>query len=154
MLIGGMEVVSAVGQFINLRRFSMASPAIINDELLSNIPRLELRDLSITGNKLLPTGNGLLDLVQRLPQLDKLSLYPVGCFDNARIELLESTYSQVCQIYRNRNQKLVIYNFDIRCYQENRMKRREPFAGDDRQKFVQFIAVDLLYHDSQNVFWI
>lgn len=84
----------------------------------------------------------MVGLIQNLPCLERLSLHPAPDANCARFELLESTYSRICDTYRDRNQQLVIRNFDIMDEHQKKLNRKEPFAGDDRQNFVKLDFID------------
>lgn len=135
------EFVAALRRFINLTRLTFTTLGHLDDDLLSDIPRIEkLSALSIGGFHTSVTRSGLIDVVRRLPDLEQVSL--VSEFSDNHIELTQSTYLELCDIYRARNQKLVISNFDVSCGRLRMNLRNEPFAGNDQQQNVRYIELN------------
>lgn len=133
-----------ISRFTNLQHLSFVfsiSTYVSSHHLFSGLhcPQ-ELRALSIGGRLLWVTGDGLVELVQNLPNLEQLSLHPLSHHDE-HIHLRESTYLLISEICRARNQKLVIYSFDLTNEELRNRKREEPFAGDDHEVFVRFISL-------------
>lgn len=131
---------AAISRFSNMNRLAFSAESVLADHHLSDIRRLQkLRVLSIEVFRIAITSDGLIDLVRHLPDLEQLclSVYLPG----HSIELKESTYLQLCKIYRDRNKKLVISNFDMLCDDLRGLHAvKEPFAGDDQRNFVQYIT--------------
>lgn len=148
-----MGLKAALPRFTNLNQLSF-NYNDVDDDLLRVLHRLESLHVLSIGAQFYSsiTTNGFVDLVQRLPQLEQLTLHPAPYGNLARIELLESTYLQICKIYRNRKQKLVIYNFDISNKGLKEIKHKKPFAGFvDQHEFVQFIILDVYSTGYNNV---
>lgn len=136
------KLIAALRRFTNLKRFSLRSTDF-DDNLLSEIPRLrKLRVLTIGGLLIDLTSDGLIDMVQRLPDLEQLSL--VHCNSDNCIHLKEATYLRFCEIYRARNKKLVIANCFILWVdiEVDYVGANEPFAGADQRQFVQYMTLD------------
>lgn len=137
---------AVIPRFTNLKHLSIIFnevDIIVDNQLIGNLHCLKrLRDLSIGGTKSF-TSNGLVDLVQNLPELEKLSL--LIDHSNKYMKVMESTYLRICGIYRNRNKKLVIYNSDTRTHlfgweDEGVVKWEwdEPFATLGQRENVRY----------------
>lgn len=122
-----------------------------SDRVIERLPRLEkLQALTMLGPTIAITSDGLVALVSRLPGLEQLQIAPNSSNEmNERIKLTKKTYLRICEIYRDRDQKLVIRNYDD-CVDEDDeedlddIPTIEPFAGEN-QELVQFIAHQCLY---------
>lgn len=137
----GMDLVTVLLSFSNMKRLSIPiNGAIIYDDLLSGFHRMgELRVLSI-GGRMSITDDGLVDLVQRLPHLEQLSLHP-DCY-NKYMQLRKSTYLRVYEICQTRTQKLMICNYDATSGTNGDPGKDfdEPFAECKHHETVQFVS--------------
>lgn len=150
------QLIAALPRLINLKRLSISfcrdedtdgDDDTVNDDLLSDIHRLTgLHALSIeaNGRSLTITTDGFVNLVQNLPHLERLSIITQS--RTKYMQLKEATFFQVCEIYRNRNQKLVIRNYDETCdhYKYSSNKIVEPFA--EVKETVRFMAASSLWN--------
>lgn len=148
-----MQLITACLRFPNLKYLSCASvgkPKGIGEHMFREFRRLKkLCVLSLgLGDQTSFASDDLIDLVTNLPQLVQLSLcshrWILGTYSSHNIQLKESTFLRICEIYQRRNQKLVIYNFDNKDDEQWKKTRSEPFAGAGQQEFVQYIAVEHL----------
>lgn len=143
MLLGciadGGELLTALLRFTNLAQLSFTLDGV-DDGALRDLQRQnKLRVLSIGGTVSVSiTSDGLVDLVRNLPDLERLSLH-LDCSHHC-IQLQESTYLRIRNIYETRNQKLVIYNFDTSEDDLVKVEREEPFAKHNQKKFVRYIS--------------
>lgn len=137
------ELMATLLRFTNLKRLSFKSLEM-DDDLSTCLHRARsLRVLSIGGPRLFITitSGGLVDLVQNLPNLEQLSLHPL--FNGTQHpKFSETTYLRICEIYRKRNKKLSMFDFDTTDVWLKKLNRKEPFAGFDQQEFVQFVTLD------------
>lgn len=134
---------NAVTRFTNLKQLSISFSFLdeLNDGDLSFLHRLDkLRVLTLTGRKYI-TGDGLVNLVRHLPDLELLCLHLVDTVPRT-ITLKETTFARICEIYRTRKQKMEIYNCDISDELYKNYPHEEPFAEDNQQESVRFIFVD------------
>lgn len=135
----------AVLRYTNLKAFSFTSTDDINDDLLNVLCHLtELRVLSV-GGFLDVTTDGLVNLIRHLPQLEQLSLH---CdYYSEYVQLKESTYLRIYEIFHARNKKLVIFNFDTSREALKEVRRKELFAEASQREVVRFITLDNTYFD-------
>lgn len=135
----GKALLTVLLRFNNLKQLAFYSKNDIDDDVLSYLHRLEkLRVLSFGGDQLVLTSNGLMELMRQLPELERYSLFAYYDY----MELLESTYLQICEICRGRNQKLMIYNFDLINGNYSKLKRVEPFAASNHREFARYFTID------------
>jgi len=114
----------------------------------------QLRILSIKAFMSI-TSDGLVGLVHNLTHLEQLNLVPASDWsDIQHIQLRKSTYLRICEIYRNRNRKLEIRNYDMlsEIFQSSVWGLEEPYAEHNQQEFVQFISVEPMIYDSPTSF--
>lgn len=137
-----IRVMNGLVRFTNLKDLSFRFDKGLNDDLPAYSHRLQkLRFLTIRAS-LFNTGDGLVNLVHHLPHLERLSLHTA--LSGKRVLLQTSTYSRFCGIYRSRNQKFVIYNFD-RSKEFNKQgerKQYQPFGVENQHGNVQFISME------------
>lgn len=144
------EHLPSLVRFTNLKDLLVSFQDAIDDELLARLRCLnQLRVLTICGFFGSITSDALLKLVESLPHLEQLNLRGNHHFYGKRqwVELLGSTYLLICQIYRHRNQKLVIRNFDLR----DEYYTKQPFARWNKSEFVQHFVVS---HGNDNYEYI
>lgn len=144
------ELIPLVRRFTNLKQFSFTTNDDVGDDMLNELRCLkELRVLSVGGD-LLISSDCLVDLVQELPQLEQLTLHPDQHLDC--IQLQKATFLRICEIYRTRNKKLMISNFDGSDEELRKKKRKELlFAGNDQREFVRFITLKMYYNNYETV---
>lgn len=146
--IDGFEVVASN---MMLKVLWLATDHIdLSDSAILRLPRLEkLQSLTMVGPTISMTNDGLVALVRRLPALEQLQIAPNSSNEGyERIKLRKQTYFRICEIYRDRNHKLVIRNYDASLYEDDdqdEIRTIEPFAGENQQELVQFIAIQRLY---------
>lgn len=142
-IISGTRFMNALIRFTNLKELSFKFDTDFNDDCLAHLRRLDkLHSLTIRAS-LSITGNGLVGLVHRLPQLKRLAFHTA--LSRKRVMLQASTYSRICDIYRGRNQNLVITNFDKSKdfkKQGERQQQQQLFGEGIQQEFVQFISME------------
>lgn len=139
----GEQLMNTLERFPNLKYLSIKVFGYFTDDLIPRFQHLQkLRVLSISWFQPGISSDGLINLVRQLPDLEQLALHRPTSRDNRRLELMESTYLRICEIYQNRNQKLVIYNFDASEDKFKKVKRKQPFAECNQQRYVQYIALD------------
>lgn len=133
VFVDGMPLMNAVSRLTNLKGLSISFYAYATGDfdvnLLTCLHRLvNLRALAIDGLAFLTT-ESLIDLVQHLPHLELLWVY--------RTRVGKSTLSRLCEIYRTRSQKLVIYNNNQRKFRH--ICREKPIDGENQKESVQLI---------------
>lgn len=133
---------SALARFTNLKILSLQfKDDSITDIILAELHSLRnLRALSLRGFLLL-TIDGLVGLVRHLPHLEQLSIF--NYYSDEFLELKQSSYQRICDIYQGRNQKLVFYNFDITDDELKDEEREEPLAETGALELVRFITLKL-----------
>lgn len=138
------SLMNSLGRFRNLKHLALTlNESKLNDNLLTVLHQLQnLCVLSLSGSISITSG-GLIHLVRHLPHLERLSVdYRI---ENKRMQLQKSTFLQINEIYRTRNQKLIIYNFDITDLSGDEleeMEHNQSTSGSDQQEFVQFYYTD------------
>lgn len=145
----GTRLLTTLARFNNLNLLSIKFHFVLDDNNLALLRRLDkLRVLAIGGPTSF-TADGVISLIRYLPHLEKLSLDDHRL--NKRIQMLESTYLRICDIYRNRSQKLMIYNYNVLDDEFNEVIREEAFVGGVQQTFVHFIAVHPDYDRAEEI---
>lgn len=105
----GKELIAVFSRFINIKLLSFNFYGdLIDNVMLTALHRRKKLQISSAG--IIFIGDGLIELVQNLPHLKQLHH---GGIRLRYVELKISTYLRICDIYRARNGKLLIYNFDI-----------------------------------------
>lgn len=138
--VDGKELLTVFLRFINLKQLSFGFVNDVDDHLLLDLHCLKnLRVLSVGGTRLSLTSDGLVELVQQLPDLEQLSVF---AYYDQYMELMESTYLSICNICRTRNRKLEIYNFDLTANEQRRLRREEPFVRNNQREFVRYFVID------------
>lgn len=130
-------------RFTNLKYLSIHSCECdyqrFDDSFLRYLHSLtKLRSLSIDGLLYYIRSNGLVDLVQQLPDLERLVLNNRAF--HKWIYLKESTFEQIREIYQTRRQRLIIYNYRDNDNWHQHVKPEEPIVEGDQQESVQFMS--------------
>lgn len=138
-----VKFVAALARFTMLQELSFAFPDRVKDIHLAGLHCLtELRILHVGVVLWSVTGDGIVNLVQHLHNLQQLSLHPHPAIPRQSIQLEKATYLRICEICCNRNQKLTISNFDNKSVRKKE-SIVEPFAGDGQQTFVQYMLTTM-----------
>lgn len=141
---------AALARFINLERLSLWLYCNVDNNCLADFHSLaKLRMLSVYGSTIHSlTGDAVVDLVRHLPQLEELSIYTTD-YAEAHFEMEKATFLQICELYRSRQQKLVIRNYGESRHSFANASRiyDEPFAVDNEQESVRFIALRFMNLD-------
>lgn len=129
---------SGIARFTHLKRLVINYGVTFDDDLLAYFHNLkELRVLSIQ-HSLPITSDGLVKLVRNLPHLELFVLCKFSQFD----ELFQkSTYLEICEIYRNREQKLLVYDYNVFDRDNLYKELMRPFASCGLQRYVEFISL-------------
>lgn len=138
-------IMIALPRFQNLTSLVIKCWFDIGDKLLAHLHALKKLRMLVISSKLSITTIGVLKLLQKLHQLSAFALDSFGA--NKRIELYETTYLKICDIYRNRCRQLLMYNYDVTNETDynkigyNEIKRIKPFAGSLEERHVLFYTI-------------
>lgn len=134
-----IQLVGVLRRFTKLKHLSVSLYNKVDSSLFAGIHRLKkLRVLMIFADieDMLFTGDDLVNLVQHLPHLEELTLGPD---EKDSIELKKPTYLRICDVYRSREQKLTIYDYDTGGDNEH-LETKQHFAECHQQELVQLIT--------------